>query len=102
MPRVGTVSWAKDDWEGPFYPKGLPRDQWLAHYAKHFDTVEVDATFYRMPSPDMCRTWRMRTPDGFRFAVKVPGRITHEKVLKDCEGEMARFQEAIRELGDKL
>jgi uncharacterized protein YecE (DUF72 family) len=102
MPRVGTVSWLKEDWEGPFYPDGLPRDQWLEHYAGVFDTVEVDSTFYRMPSRDMCAAWRRRTPGGFRFAVKVPGRVTHQKVLKDCDREMDRFHQAVRELGDKL
>lgn len=102
MVRIGTVSWLKEDWEGPFYPPKLPRDQWLSHYAKSFDTVEVDSTFYRMPTPDICRTWRNRTPAGFRFAVKVPGRITHIRVLKDCGREMDRFHAATSELGDKL
>jgi uncharacterized protein YecE (DUF72 family) len=100
--RVGTVSWAKDHWVGPFYPEDLPKDGHLAHYAKSFDTVEVDATFYRTPSPQTCRAWRERTPDGFRFSLKVMKRVTHDKVLLDCGREMETFLGAIGELGDKF
>src|SRR5688572_11104407 len=102
MPRVGTVSWQKEDWAGTFYPPRLPREQWLSQYAKSFDTVEVDATFYRMPTVDLCRAWRMRTPDDFRFALKMPRRITHDKALKDCEQDLERFHAATKPLGDKL
>ena len=100
--RVGTVSWAKDHWVGPFYPRDLPKDGHLAHYAKSFDTVEVDATFYRTPLPQTCRSWRERTPDGFRFSLKVMKRVTHDKVLLDCDEEMEKFFAAVAELGEKF
>lgn len=102
MVRVGTVSWAKDHWVGPFYPKGLAADAHLTHYAKSFDTVEVDATFYRTPLPATCRAWREKTPDGFRFALKVMKRVTRDKALLDCGEEMERFFAAVGELGDKF
>lgn len=99
---MGTVSWAKEDWAGTFYPPGLPSNGHLAHYAKSFDTVEVDATFYRTPSPAACRAWREQTPDGFRFAMKAMKRITHDKVLEGCEEDLRRYLAAAAELGDKF
>jgi len=100
--RVGTVSWAKEDWAGTFYPKGVPADGHLAHYAKTFDTVEVDATYYRTPTRALCLGWREQTPENFRFSVKVMKRVTHEKLLEGCEAEMERFLAACEGLGPKF
>jgi uncharacterized protein YecE (DUF72 family) len=77
--RLGTSSWSSEDWVGTFYPPGTPPADFLPEYAKHFDTVEVDSTFYRSPSRSMVKNWRERTPPGFVFAAKVPQVITHEK-----------------------
>ena len=75
---IGCSGWAYDDWVGPFYPPGTPPGDFLSCYARVFRTVEVDSTFYRAPSPFLVRRWAERTPDGFRFALKVPRDVTHE------------------------
>ncbi len=100
--RVGTSSFAHDDWVGPFYPDGTEPASYLGRYAERFDTVEIDATFYRIPSERQVAGWRDRTPDGFVFAAKVPQTITHEKSLLDCLDEMNRFLDVMRGLGEKL
>jgi len=100
--RIGSSSWSAPSWEGPFYPKGtLPAD-YLPFYASEFDTVEVDATFYRTPSARMVDAWHDRTPAGFLFAAKIPQVITHEKMLVGCEEELAAFLKVMDRLGDKL
>jgi uncharacterized protein YecE (DUF72 family) len=100
--HLGTSSWSSEDWVGPFYPPGTPPAAFITEYAKHFDTVEVDATFYRIPAASMVKNWRERTPPGFIFAAKIPQVITHEKVLEDCAAELKQFLEAMDVLGDKL
>jgi uncharacterized protein YecE (DUF72 family) len=102
MVRVGTSAFTAKGWEETFYPAGLDASDYLAYYAEHFDTVEVDSTFYRTPSLQTVRKWHAQTPAGFRFAVKVPQVITHEKCLLDCEAEFARFVETMDALGEKL
>jgi uncharacterized protein YecE (DUF72 family) len=92
----------KPDWVGPFYPADLKPAELLAAYARIFRTVEVDATFYRIPTPSTVSGWRDRTPDGFIFAAKVPRAITVVKRLKDCEREMSRFLTVMEPLGEKL
>ena len=76
---LGTVSWSKSDWVGPFYPATLKPAQFLETYARSFRTVEIDSTFYRIPPRSMVSGWRDRTPDGFVFAAKIPRVITHQK-----------------------
>ncbi len=100
--RLGTSSWSSQDWVGPFYPPGTTPAGFLGEYAKRFDTVEVDASFYRTPSAAMVRNWRERTPPGFVFAAKFPRAITHEKVLQDCSAELKEFLAAMDLLGEKL
>jgi len=100
--RLGTSSWSSQDWVGVFYPAGTAPADFISEYAKHFDTVEVDSTFYRTPSPAMVRNWAARTPDGFLVAAKFPQVITHEKVLVDCASEVSEFLKAMDLLGDKL
>jgi uncharacterized protein YecE (DUF72 family) len=100
--RLGTSSWSSEDWVGVFYPPGTPPADFLCEYAKHFDTVEVDSTFYRTPSPSMVKNWRARTPPGFLFAAKVRRSITHDKVMEDCDAELKEFLRVMDLLGDKL
>ena len=84
--HIGTSGWSYAHWaKGRFYPKGLKQGEWLAFFARHFGTVEINASFYRMPTPDMVARWRRVTPARFRFAVKLWRRITHEKRLANCE-----------------
>ncbi len=100
--HVGTSGWSYPDWVGPFYPSGtLPRD-FLACYSQHFGAVEIDSTFYRIPTAKMVDAWSAATSDGFRFAPKVPQIITHEKRLRDCVAELGAFLEAMGRLGPKL
>jgi uncharacterized protein YecE (DUF72 family) len=100
--HIGTSGWSYDDWVGPFYPDGTGKSDYLVHYATAFDAVEVDSTFYRTPGQRMVQGWADKTPAGFRFALKVPQVITHEKMLADCEREMDQFVGALAPLGDKL
>jgi uncharacterized protein YecE (DUF72 family) len=100
--RLGTSSWTAPSWEGPFYPKGLPSSRWLEHYAQQFDSVEIDATFYRIPEERTVDAWRDRTPPGFLFAAKVPQVITHEKMLENCLEETTAFLKVMQRLGDRL
>ncbi len=100
--RLGTSSWSSEDWVGIFYPPGTPAASFLGEYSKHFDTVEVDSTFYRFPSASMVKNWRERTPPGFIFAAKFPRAITHDKILEDCNPEVDEFLKAMALLGDKL
>ena len=100
--RLGTSSWSSQDWVGVFYPAGTAAGDFIAEYAKHFDTVEVDSTFYRAPSVALVKSWHTRTPAGFLLAAKFPQMITHEKVLKDCASELVEFLKAMDHLGDKL
>jgi len=100
--RLGTSSWSSQDWVGVFYPPGTTSADFISEYAKHFDTVEVDSTFYRTPPAAVVRNWHARTPPGFLIAAKFPQVITHEKVLVDCGDELSEFLKAMDLLGDKL
>jgi len=100
--RIGTQGWNYDAWVGPFYPAGTRPVDYLTVYARAFDTVEVDSTFYAIPAAKTVRGWSERTPEGFSFALKLPQEITHERRLKDCADPAARFFDAARELGGKL
>jgi uncharacterized protein YecE (DUF72 family) len=101
---VGTSGWNYKHWRGTVYPKGLPARRWLEHYATLFDTVEVNATFYRLPRPEVPRAWVEQTPPGFLFAVKGSRYLTHIKRLSDTTGGVERFFGAIAGLsaGGKL
>ena len=100
--RIGTSGWAYDDWKGPFYPAGIGRDAMLAEYARHFDAVELNATFYRLPAAATLERWAASVPDGFAFAVKASRYITHVKKLRDSADTLAPFLERIRVLDDRL
>ena len=100
--RLGTSSWSSQDWLGAFYPPGTASAEFISEYAKRFDTVEVDSTFYRTPPAAVVRNWRERTPAGFLIAAKFPQVITHEKVLVDCTQELSEFLKTMDLLGDKL
>lgn len=100
--RIGTSSWSSSDWVGPFYAEGADPASFLAQYAAHFDTVECDATFYRIPSAKTVDGWRDRTPPGFLFAAKLPREITHDRGLVDCAKPVGEFVAVMERLGDKL
>lgn len=100
--HIGTSSFSDESWVGSFYPAGTKPADFLGVYARRFDTVEIDATFYRIPSSAQARSWAAKVPTGFKVAAKVPQLITHEKLLVDCGEDMKAFLESMEELGDKL
>jgi uncharacterized protein YecE (DUF72 family) len=99
---IGTCGWSYADWKGAFYPDGMAPGSFLWYYAERYSIVEVDSTFYRSPSSKMVEGWADKTPDEFRFSLKVPQTITHEKLLSDCGKETEVFLDAARLLGPKL
>jgi uncharacterized protein YecE (DUF72 family) len=99
--RVGTQGWSYGDWSGRFYPARTRSGDWLELYARAFDIVEVDSTFYGAPPRERFDAWRERTPDGFTFALKMPGEVTHESRLRD-ERLALRFCADARALGPRL
>lgn len=103
--RVGTSGFSYDEWTGPFYPADLPGAQRLAYYAERLPCVEINNTFYRMPSASVLAGWAERVPRGFRFALKAPRRITHAaKSSKDADpaAAMAHLFRVTESLGDEL
>lgn len=100
--HLGTSSWSAESWVGPFYPPGTSPVEFLPVYASHYNTVEVDFTYYRIPSRKLVEGWSIRTPPGFIFAAKFPSAITHKKVLVDCERETEEFLNVMEMLGEKL
>jgi uncharacterized protein YecE (DUF72 family) len=85
LARVGCSGWAYDDWRGPFYPNEVKLKDRLAYYASVFDTTEINASFYRLPTDKAVKAWADQVPDGFLFAWKVSRYITHNKKLTDCK-----------------
>jgi len=100
--RVGTSGFDYKDWRGPFYPRFIKGGDRLAFYAEHFDTVELNVTFYRMPAASAFRGWRDAVPDGFVFAVKASRYLTHIKRLIDPKDSVDFLMERAGELGDRL
>ena len=100
--RVGTSGWHYDDWRGPFYPEKLPKTKWFEHYARHFDTVEINNTFYQLPKEQTFKNWHNQAPDNFLFTVKANRYITHIKRLKDAEEPLERFLGRASLLKDNL
>lgn len=100
--RVGTSGWSYDDWVGPVYPKHLRgrRDRWLAFYARTFETVEVNSTFYRLPVDSVVDRWVDRSPDDdFELSLKVPRRVTHDAMV---DGDHEAALEGIDALVDRI
>jgi uncharacterized protein YecE (DUF72 family) len=89
-------------WRGLLYPEGLPQRRWLERYVRFFDTVEMNATFYRLPTPETVERWRDLVPRGFVFAVKGSRYLTHLKRLLDAGEGLARFYEPVARFGTKL
>ncbi len=99
---LGTQGWNYADWVGGFYPEGTPAPSFLTLYARAFATVEVDSTFYAVPSSRTVRGWAGRTPPGFVFSLKMPQEVTHELRLRGAGDVVAAFLDSARELGEKL
>ncbi|MFQ5997296.1 MAG: DUF72 domain-containing protein, partial [Dehalococcoidales bacterium] len=100
--HIGTSGWHYDHWRDIFYPAKLAKAEWLAFYARHFDTVELNNSFYRLPSEAAFATWHDSSPPGFTFAVKVSRFITHIKRLKNSQEPLQTFITRAKILGEKL
>ncbi|HJX47618.1 MAG TPA: DUF72 domain-containing protein [Gaiellaceae bacterium] len=95
--RIGCSGWNYAEWKHEFYG-GLPARRWLEHYARHFDTVEVNSTFYRLPSRDAVANWERTVPPGFLFTIKASRYLTHVKRLRDLGAGLTRFTERLEPL----
>lgn len=102
MIRVGTSGYNYPEWKGAFYPAALPAARMLRFYAERFDTVEINYTFYRTPTPKMTAAWLAQAPPEFVYALKAPQRITHLKRLMDCGDPLQFFCDSARVLGPHL
>ena len=100
--RIGTSGWYYRHWLGPYYPVQLRPSAMLRFYAAHFDTVELNNSFYHLPSASAVAGWRDETPDGFLFAVKASRYLTHIKRLKESDEGLRRFLSVMAPLGEKL
>ncbi len=96
--RIGCSGWQYDSWRGRLYPERQPKRRWLEIYAEHFDTVEVNSTFYRLARRDAVASWVTQTPENFLFAVKASRYLTHIRRLRDITEGIARFYEPIEPL----
>jgi uncharacterized protein YecE (DUF72 family) len=99
---IGTSGFSYPKWRGSFYPEKLPEPKMLGYYAQKLRAVEINNSFYRMPTPEVIGRWAAETPAEFRFAIKSPRRITHEKKLADTAAAVERLDAGVQALGDKL
>jgi uncharacterized protein YecE (DUF72 family) len=98
--HIGCSGWNYRDWRGAIYPEGLPARRWLERYAELFDTVEVNNTFYRLPTRSAVEGWVEKTPPGFVIAVKASRYLTHVKRLREMRRGARRYFDAIEPLAD--
>lgn len=99
---LGTSGWSYEDWKGSFYPPGTPSNQRLGFYGVQYRTVEINSTFYGVPSLKTVQSWRAQSPQGFVFSAKFPRAITHQARLVNCGGLATTFIETMQELGEHL
>src|SRR5689334_940763 len=100
--RLGTMGFGYTEWAGVFYPKTIKSGDWLSFYAKHFNAVELDTTFYAVQTVERVLRWRDETPEDFRFAAKTPHEITHEQSIDRGLPSMRTFLDVVRHFDEKL
>jgi uncharacterized protein YecE (DUF72 family) len=100
--RIGTSGWSYKEWKGGFYPEKFSPREMLPYYASRFSTVEVNNSFYRIPSERVLATWADQVPADFRFVMKASRRITHHQRLRDEDGSLSYFLQAVNPLGPRL
>lgn len=100
--KIGTSGWSYDSWTGDFYPKGTSKSDMLEYYVQQFNSVEINATFYRLPFENMVKGWRNKAPDDFSYSVKGSRQITHYNKMKDIDEYLSKFLERIEGLEDAL
>jgi uncharacterized protein YecE (DUF72 family) len=99
---VGTSGWRYDHWRGPFYPEGITSSNYLAFYARSFETVEVNSSFHGLPTPEMVKIWPKAVAPDFRFSTKASSYITYRKKLRDPGVTTPGFLSVVALLGDNL
>jgi uncharacterized protein YecE (DUF72 family) len=100
--RIGTSGYQYDHWQGVFYPRDIPKQRWFAYYANHFDTVEINHTFYRLPRAQIFDTWREQAPHGFCYALKFSRYGSHVKRLKEPHASIHTFLDRAHRLREYL
>ena len=100
--HVGTSGYSYKEWKGSFYPEKIPAKEMLRFYSGRLSTVEINATFYRMPQTSMLENWKEQVPNTFRFVLKASQRITHFKRLKETDEDTKYFLETASVLGEQL
>lgn len=101
--NIGCSGFYYKEWKEIFYPKGLAQKNWFNYYCEHFNTLELNVTFYRFPELSFLQNWYQKSPANFTFAVKAPRLITHQKVFNETESLLSDFYNTIREgLQEKL
>jgi uncharacterized protein YecE (DUF72 family) len=100
---IGCSGFHYKHWKGSFYPEGLPQTKWFNYYCEHFNTLELNVTFYRFPQLSFLQSWHQKSPDGFKFAVKAPRAITHYKKFNGTTDLISSFYNTTRDgLQEKL
>src|SRR5438067_346365 len=99
---IGTSGWSYKSWEKEFYPRDVPKTGHLEFYASQFPTVEINLTFYRLPTPRMVRGWRDKAPEGFVYAIKGSRFITHMKKLANLDGALKKFFDRMQPLKKRI
>ena len=102
MHYIGSMGWSYNHWSGNFYSDNAAPREYLSEYSKQFNSVEINSTFYRIPSRNTVQNWKKQTPNGFKFAVKMPQSITHVSQMGGEEGNLEIFLEFISILGSNL
>lgn len=99
---LGTSGWSYSDWKGRFYPEDISQKTWLPYYAEHFNTVEINMTFYRFPKAETLKGWKDKVPDDFKFTLKANRQITHLKKIRGVKSDVRYFCILADSLGEKL
>jgi uncharacterized protein YecE (DUF72 family) len=99
---IGCAKWGRKDWIGKIYPQGTKESDFLSHYGKFFNSIELNASFYRMPTAKQTAAWSKKVGSDFKFCPKVTGEISHMKRLKDVQQQMDRFLEGVSGFGENL
>jgi len=101
--HIGCSGFHYKHWKGIFYPEGTPQKRWFEFYTEHFNTLELNVTFYRFPQLSFLQSWYQRLSSGFRFSVKAPKAITHFKQFHNCVDMLSSFYKTINDgLQEKL
>ena len=100
--KIGCTGWSYDGWAGTFYPKKLPKSDWLHYYSRIFPITEINSTYYRIPDQSITKKWNSDTPDGFSFTAKFPSIITHENKLKNVKEHVFRFLSSLTPMYEKV